>query len=187
MWDHANNVSDVSVVRVSEYLSIVTMMWASWKVMWSCEHNINIMWVLCDSQWLHNSIVNEQWYYTLLIRWPFIQEVVMWLFTLPSSTRLVSMTMVAEFCSQTIRQKSSTVWSRGPCVTMYSLIFWYPCNNPIMVCCHAPYTRKPKCYAMLSHAIMTHCNEVRIDVVGTLHTFNGSKHYSAVVNYETEH
>ena len=40
--------------------------------------------------------------------------------TFPSSTRLVSMTMVAVCCSQTILQKSSTVCSRGPCVAMYS-------------------------------------------------------------------
>ena len=127
----------------------------------------------------------------MILRWPFIQEAVMSLFTLPSSTRLVSMTMVAEFCSQTICQKSSTVWSRGPCVAMYSLAFRYPCNNQKMVCCHAPYRRKPKCYVnwhwgFTCQRIMTHCNIVGIDVVRTLHTFNGSKRYSAVVNYETD-
>ena len=41
--------------------------------------------------------------------------------TLPVSTRLVNRTMVAEFCSQTILQKSSTVCSKGPCVAIYSL------------------------------------------------------------------
>ena len=46
--------------------------------------------------------------------------------TLPSSTRLVSMTMVAVFCSHTMFQKSTTVCSRGPCVEMYSRVLLKP-------------------------------------------------------------
>ena len=41
--------------------------------------------------------------------------------TLPLSTSWVSMTMLCEFCSQTIRQKSSKVAGSGPWVAMYAL------------------------------------------------------------------
>lgn len=40
--------------------------------------------------------------------------------TRPNSTQLVSMTRVWLFCSHTRRQKSPTVWGRGPWVAMNS-------------------------------------------------------------------
>lgn len=38
--------------------------------------------------------------------------------TLPISRSLVSMTMMVELCSQSMRQKSSVLSARGPCVAM---------------------------------------------------------------------
>ena len=41
--------------------------------------------------------------------------------TLPRSTSFVAMTMIRQFSCQTIRQKSTTVCCRQPCVAMYDL------------------------------------------------------------------
>lgn len=38
--------------------------------------------------------------------------------TLPISRSLVSMTMMVELCSHSMRQKSSVLSARGPCVAM---------------------------------------------------------------------
>lgn len=38
--------------------------------------------------------------------------------TLPISRSLVSMTMMVELCSHNMRQKSSVLSARGPCVAM---------------------------------------------------------------------
>ena len=56
--------------------------------------------------------------------------------TLPLSTSWVSMTMLCEFCSQTIRQKSSKVAGSGPWVAMYALRIRYPCNSGVCSCAY---------------------------------------------------
>ena len=50
--------------------------------------------------------------------------------TLPVCARLVNRTMVAEFSSQTILQKPSTVCSKGPCIAIYNYTPWH-CSSPV--------------------------------------------------------
>ena len=47
--------------------------------------------------------------------------------TRPFSTHRVSMTMARQFCSHTMRQKSSMVAGKGPCVQMNSRFELKPC------------------------------------------------------------
>lgn len=47
--------------------------------------------------------------------------------TMPLSTHWVTITRLCAFCSHTMRQKSSLVPGRGPCVAIYSHLKLFPC------------------------------------------------------------